>query len=341
MTSIKQVASQLERSFSKWDFKKAIKMSDNEAKTRDYLVEPFFEMLGYQKMDNILHEFSLKLSPGHVKKIDMVITINRRSPIMLIECKKATSNLTKNHLNQLSTYFDNHRESKVGILTNGIIYEFYSLKWNDNKKLNNSPFLIFDINDFTKADLEEIAIFHYSQFDPKNILEISEEKYFLDDFNSGLTKTLFPANEQFIKLVFQNMDGKRMTPKINERITDLINSISLENSLEEIRYLEAKQSSSGVHTSADELKAYNTIKTMLAMTPLLKKNYKRIGYKDYRTQFKILIDDMPSKEICNLTLTKKIQKLSIKNKSFELKGISTVELSKYRKKLVDRALEII
>ena len=35
------------------DYKKAIKMSDNEAKTRDYLVEPFFEMLGYQKMDNI------------------------------------------------------------------------------------------------------------------------------------------------------------------------------------------------------------------------------------------------------------------------------------------------
>ena len=50
---------------------------------------------------------------------------------------------------------------------------------------------------------------------------------------------------------------------------------------------------------------------------------------------------MPSKEICNLTLTKNTQKLSIKNKSFELKGISTVELSKYRKKLVDRALEII
>ena len=49
---------------------------------------------------------------------------------------------------------------------------------------------------------------------------------------------------------------------------------------------------------------------------------------------------MPSKEVCNLNQC--TTKLSINNKSFELKkGISTVELSKYRKKLVDRALEII
>ena len=223
----------------------------------------------------------------------MVITLNRKSPTMLIECKKATSNLTKKHLQQLSTYFDNHRESKVGILTNGIIYEFYSLKWNDEKKLNETPFLIFDLNDFTKADLEEIAIFHISQFDAKKILEVSEEKYFLDDFNTGLTKTLFPANEQLVKLVFQSMNGKRITPKIQERIGNLINSISIQNSLEEIKYLEAKESSTGVHTSVDELKAFNTIKTMLAMTPVLKKNYNRIGYKDYRSQFKVVIDGMP------------------------------------------------
>ena len=42
-----------------------------------------------------------------------------------------------------------------------------------------------------------------------------------------------------------------MTPKINELI-DLINSIT--KTSEEIRYFEAKQSSSGVYTSPDELK---------------------------------------------------------------------------------------
>ena len=45
MATIKQIASQIESSFSKWDYKDAIKLSDNETKTRDYLIEPFFNIL--------------------------------------------------------------------------------------------------------------------------------------------------------------------------------------------------------------------------------------------------------------------------------------------------------
>ena len=108
MATLKQIASNLEKSFSKWDFDKAIKLSENESQTRDYLIEPFFNILGYNKMEHYSHEFSLKLSKGSVKKIDMVVTLNRKTPIMLVECKKATTNLTKNHFNQLLLYFENH-----------------------------------------------------------------------------------------------------------------------------------------------------------------------------------------------------------------------------------------
>ena len=182
MASTKQIGSLLEKSFSKWDYKKAIKLSDNESKTRDYLIEPFFNILGYSKMEHYSHEYSLRLSKGSVKKVDMVISLNGRAPIMLVECKKATSNLTKNHLKQLSQYYENHKESKLGILTNGVVYEFYVVKWNDSKKLSNTPFLVFDLRDFTRADLEDIACFHIQLFNIKNILEISEEKYFFDGF---------------------------------------------------------------------------------------------------------------------------------------------------------------
>ena len=75
-------------------YKKAIKLSDNESKTRDYLIEPFFNMLGYDKMEHYSHEYSLRFSKGSVKKIDMVVSLNGRTPIMLVECKKATANLT-------------------------------------------------------------------------------------------------------------------------------------------------------------------------------------------------------------------------------------------------------
>ena len=63
----------------------------------------------------------------------------------------------------------------------------------------------------------------------KNTTSPVGEKYFLDDFNNGLTRTLFPPGDQFIKLVFQNMNGKRITDKVQKRIGELINSLSLQN----------------------------------------------------------------------------------------------------------------
>ena len=94
----------------------------------------------------------------------MVITLHRKTPIMLIECKRSTSNLTDTNRKHLADYFHNHKESKLGILTNGIVYEFYSVMWNDSKKLSNYPFMVFDLRDFTRADLEDIANFHLQVF---------------------------------------------------------------------------------------------------------------------------------------------------------------------------------
>ena len=339
MATIKQIGSILEKSFDKWDYKRAIKLSDNESKTRDYLIEPFFELLGYTKMDNYSHEFSLRNSKGSVRKVDMVITLNGKTPIMLVECKKTTSNLTKSHYNQLASYFKHHKESKVGILTNGIVYEFYTVKWNDNKVLADTPFLIFDLRDFTRADLEDIANFHLQIFDVKNILEISEETYFLADFNQALTESLYPGSDELLKIIYQNMGGKRATEGINQRLRKLLNSYSLQNSAEKIKVIEGKQSSKGIYTTAEELKAYQIIETILLMNPRLKVHHDRFGYKDYKGQFKIVVDGMPSKEVCSLELSQTSKTIVIDNKIYEISKVSAFDLSKYKKKLVDSALK--
>lgn len=341
MATIKQIGNLLEKSFSKWDYKKAIKLSDNETKTRDYLIEPVFNMLGYSKMDHYSHEYSLKISKGSVQKVDMVVSLNGKSPIMLVECKTANANLTKAHFNQLSGYYDNHKESKIGILTNGIVYEFYAVKWNDNAILNDTPFLIFDLRKFTRADLEDLANFHIQLFNTKDILNISEETYFFEDFNIALTKTLHPAGDELTKLIYQNMGGKRLTEKVNKRLQKLINSVSLQNSIEKIKFLEGKQSSSGIVTTPEELKAHQIIKTILVMNPRLKDHAKRFSYKDYKGQFKIIVDEMPSKEICHLELSSSALTIVIDNISFKLSNVSTFELTKYKKKLVDSALKYI
>ena len=341
MATIRQIGSILEKAFAKWDYEKAIKLSDNESKTRDYLIEPFFNMLGYNMMEHYSHEFSLKYSKGHVKKVDMVITLNGRTPIMLIECKMANRQLRDKDFNQLSDYYSNHKESKVAILTNGETYNFYSVKWNNDKELNDKPFITFNLNDFTRADLEDIALFHIQMFDVKKILEVAEDKYFLDDFQSALTKSLYPPSDELKKIVFTNMNGKRMTERISKRLDVLINSFSLQESVEKVKVIEGIELNSGVYTTSLELKAFQIIKTILALNPKLKNHVERVNYRDYKGQFKIVVDDMPSKEICHLILSDSIKKIEFGKDSFILGKVSAPELAKYKKKLVDEALKYL
>ena len=70
---------------------------------------------------------------------------------------------------------------------------------------------------------------------------------------------------------------------------------------------------------------------MLVMNLKIKNHDERIGFKDYKTEFKIVLDNMPSKEICNLILTNTTKRLVIENVDYELITVSTLELSKYRK----------
>ena len=93
-----------------------------------------------------------------------------------------------------------------------------------------------------------------------SFLTISEKTYFLNDFNIALTKTLFPGSDELLKIIYQNMGGKRATDNVNFRLRKLLNSVSLNESIEKIKVLEGKESSTGIFTSGEELKAFQIIK---------------------------------------------------------------------------------
>ena len=48
---------------------------------------------------------------------------------------------------------------------------------------------------------------------------------------------------------------------------------------------------------------------------------------------------MPSKEVCSLVISNRSKNLTIDETMYELNKVSTLELSKYKKKLVDSALK--
>ena len=154
-----QISRKITKSLQSWDIKKAINNSKNETQTRDYLIESFFNILGYDKYD-YNHEYSLHIEKGKVKKVDMAIRVGgKKSPDILIECKKATQNLTENHYNQLAEYYNFHDDSKIGILTNGIVYKFFCRSLSNKKKLHKNPFIEFDLSNYDSLDVEKLVSF--------------------------------------------------------------------------------------------------------------------------------------------------------------------------------------
>ena len=334
-----QISRKINKSLESWDIKKAIDNSKNETQTRDYLIESFFNILGYDKYD-YNHEYSLPIEKGKVKKVDMAIRISgRKSPDILIECKKATQNLTESNYKQLAGYYNFHDESKIGILTNGIVYKFYCRSLSNKKKLHENPFLEFDLTNYDSSDVEKLVIFYKTSIDINQILHDSEEVYFLDNFNNGLFKTLHKPEKEFIKLVYKNMGGGRTTDKINERIYSLINSISLSEVVEKIKISESKDSKDGVLTTSEEIKAVDIIRTIIAMTSKINNDeIDRIGYKDYKGLFKIIVDNMPTKEICYFKLTTSKKSIVINKEEFLLENVSAKSITKYRKQIINSAI---
>ena len=137
------------------------------------------------------------------------------------------------------------------------------------------------------------------------------------------------------------MGGSRLTDKVNERIYNLINSISISEDLEKIKLSESHDCKGGILTTSDEINALNIIKTVIAMASKIDNNHiDRIGFKDYKGLFKIIVDDMPSKEICYLILNSRKKIICINKQEFSLEYVSAQSITKYRKLIVDSVARI-
>jgi len=146
------------------DLKSIIK---TEEATKNAFVMPFITTLGFDVYDprEVVPEFVTDIGTKKGEKIDYAI-FKDGNPIILIECKHWEQNLNL-HEGQLLRYF-HVSKAKFGILTNGIIYRFYSDLDEDNK-MDEKPFLEFDITAIKEVQIEELKKFHKSVFDVESI----------------------------------------------------------------------------------------------------------------------------------------------------------------------------
>lgn len=310
-----------------------------EEATKNAFVMPFLQSLGYDVFNplEVVPEFIADIGIKKGEKIDYAI-FKDGNPTILIECKHWSQNLNI-HDGQLLRYF-HVSKAKFGILTNGIVYRFYSDLVSPNK-MDEKPFLEFNITDVKDNQIEELKKFHKTNFDAESIVNTASELKFMNELKHILNQELTNPTPEFVKHFAKQVYPSVVTAKVLEQFTELTKksiqqhisdliterlktalskedeknseiSISTEKNLEDI---------SKVNTTEEELEGFMIVKTILRQ----KTAVNRVTFRDAQSYFAVFLDDNNRKPVCRLYLnggkkfigtfdeTKKETKNEIKN----------------------------
>lgn len=321
------------------DFKDSIRqvserieaLKDNlltEEATKTALIMPFINALGYDVFNplEVLPEMCCDIGTKKGEKIDYAI-MKDGEPVILMECKHWAQDLNL-HDNQLLRYF-NVSKAKFGILTNGIIYRFYT-DLEEPNKMDEKPFMEINLLDLKDAQIEELKKFHKSYFDVSEILSSANELKYMGELKSVIGKEFSSPTPDFVKYFGKQVYDGIFTPKVLEQFTALIkrtisNYISdiiserlkaaiKENETDTGKSAAVQQpdqaqtdnskTSSKIVTTEEELEAFYIIKSILrSIVPS-----ERITYRDAQTYFAVFIDDNNRKTVCRLYLDSETNK---------------------------------
>ena len=288
-----------------------------EEATKNAMVMPFIQLLGYNVFDplEVTPELIADVGTKKGEKVDYAI-LKDGKPIMLFECKKSGGDLSINHASQLFRYF-HVTEARFGVLTNGLVYRFFTDLEKANK-MDEKPFFEFNILDFREQDVEELKKFAKAAFDLENILTTANHLKYTRAIQNTLNDWMTNPPEEFVRLVsaeflagkhFRNAVKDQFTfitkrafqqligDKINERLKGAMTpEPALVSEAETVALVAIGSESEGFVPSPLELEAFQIIRAILR--PVVKPN--RVSIRDAASYCAILFDDNNRKPICRL-----------------------------------------
>ena len=134
-----------------------------EEAVKHALVLPFIQALGYDCFDpaEVVPEYVADYGMKKGEKADYALKQDG-SVTILFEAKELHNHLTAAEAGQLSRYFAN-TDARIGILTNGVRYLFFSDLENANV-MDSDPFLEVDITALDARQLVHLEHFSKGQF---------------------------------------------------------------------------------------------------------------------------------------------------------------------------------
>ena len=305
------------------------KLATEEA-AKHALVLPFIQSLGYDVFNpgEVVPEYTADFGIKQGEKVDYAIVReeNDGTPAMLIECKRVDDPLDVRKAGQLSRYFS-QTLTHIGILTNGIVYKFFSDLDAENV-MDVTPFLEVNI---TKLDTREInALNHFAKHSfnidearsaASNMKHINGMKSYLTQvysqpdpdfvrllarkvYSGPITQARLEHFEGLVRLAFQGFVNDRINNTL-QRASDIANTTaSTENTQlnsedDDTEYDGHEGSNDGsknIVTTVEEVQGYELVKTIVSDVV----DDSRIAMRDTQSYCGVLLDDNNRKPICRL-----------------------------------------
>ncbi|MBK6770308.1 MAG: type I restriction enzyme HsdR N-terminal domain-containing protein [Ardenticatenales bacterium] len=196
-------------------------LSTEEA-TKTSLVLPFIRALGYDFTDptEVVPEYHADVPGIKAERADYAI-MQDGQPIILFECKPVGASLGDPHHSQLFRYFTAKRV-RVGVLTNGLLYEFYS-DLDDKNVMDRKPFMIVDMQNVDDAPMGELRRFAKGQFAEAEIMGFAAEMKYNRQLRRFLAAQFASPGEDFAKmLTVEVYQGKVITQKVRDQFLPMI-----------------------------------------------------------------------------------------------------------------------
>lgn len=327
-----------------------------EEATKTSIIMPFFSLLGYDVFNpqEFLPEFTADVGIKKGEKVDYAI-MQDGQPIILIEAKWAGEPLEK-HDSQLFRYFGTTK-AKFAILTNGIIYRFYT-DLSEPNKMDETPFLEINILDIKDNLVPELKKFHKDVFNVTEIFDTAAELKYSNKIRNVLSEEIANPSNEFVQFFLQyTYSGKKtqnvidkfkpiVKKTVNQFINELLNdkfraAMETSNKEEEqettpeaIETKETTKPSKEVITTEEELEGYFIVKNLLKdIVPV-----GDITYKDTINYFNILYKGNTWKWICRLYTNSSQKYIAIpdENKKEQVYPLQNLyEIEKHKDELIE------
>lgn len=278
----------------------------NEQATKQSLIGPFFTMLGYDLTDprECIPEYKADFGKDRsTKPIDWGFKTNG-SFAFFVEAKEVGRKLA-GYDEQLADYFAKDPNVKLGILTNGAQWRFFTDVENANV-MDKEPFAKWDILADEVPPFDVITLIQKAQFAPELIRTFAQRQRAQNLLVQELTRLLEPSNE-FTKLAVANIETRNLTQAVVESwkpiVANAIQEWAKQRTLTAVLSTppsspDAADSGGKIETTQEELDAYATVGRLLGPE-------RAIGYEDSVAYFKIHLAARRTWVFCRLQMNRK------------------------------------